>query len=153
MTLITDSIGGNAMTTMIACISPLEYNISETINTINYASRARRIKNAVTKNQSEVGWDDIDYLRNQVTKLRAKIATVENEPRVLKKNDQPIDDGVLQRQVITLTDKLADLEDEFSHVSTRAHVALFKVSCFSASVTTPYHSTRRHRGSKDTDTN
>lgn len=113
------------MTTMIACISPLEFNISETINTINYASRARRIKNAVTKNQSEVGWDDMDYLRNTVLRLRAKITTIENEPRAARRISDAVpesaDDDVLQRQVVDLTDKLADLEDEFSHVSLKLH--------------------------------
>ena len=113
------------MTTMIACISPLEYNISETINTINYASRARKIKNSVSKNQSEVGWDDIDYLRSQVTKLRAKIAAADTEPRAAsKKVEAPVDDEILQRQIIELTDKLADMEDDFSHVSILVRCAL-----------------------------
>lgn len=115
-----DSIGGNAMTTMIACVSPVEFNISETINTINYASRARKIKNSVTKNQQEVGWDDIDHLRNTVLKLRTKIAGLETEPRTIGKVEEAPDghnDDVLQRQVIELSNKLADLEDDFSHVS------------------------------------
>lgn len=118
-----DSIGGNAMTTMIACISPLEYNISETINTINYASRARRIKNAVSKNQSEVGWDDIDYLRNTVLKLRTKISTLDSNPgaavRSAGRFESTVDEAALARQVMDLTDKLSDLEDDFSHVSNR----------------------------------
>lgn len=109
------------MTTMIACISPIEYNISETLNTINYASRARRIKNSVQKNQAEVGWDDIDYLRNTVTKLRTKIAGLEQEgprePRVRAGNDNSDNEAILQREVFELQDKLSDLEDEFSHVS------------------------------------
>ncbi|EKD03810.1 hypothetical protein A1Q2_01823 [Trichosporon asahii var. asahii CBS 8904] len=118
--LLQDSIGGNAMTTMIACISPLEYNISETINTINYASRARRIKNSVSKNQSEVGWDDIDYLRNTVLKLRTKISTLEANPgaavRSAGRFESSVDEEALARQVMELTDKLADLEDDFSHL-------------------------------------
>jgi kinesin family protein 4/21/27 len=104
------------MTTMIACVSPLEYNISETINTINYASRARKIKNQVSKNQTEVGWDDIEYLRNQVVKLRAKIANADGGDAPTRRDAAAIDDDALQRQIIELTDKLADLEDEFSHL-------------------------------------
>lgn len=109
------------MTTMIACISPLEYNISETLNTINYASRARRIKNSVQKNMAEVGWDDIDHLRNTVTKLRAKIAGMEHdgprEPRSRGGANDSANEEALHRQVVELQDKLTDLEDEFSHVS------------------------------------
>lgn len=109
------------MTTMIACISPLEYNISETLNTINYASRARRIKNSVQKNQAEVGWDDIDHLRNTVTKLRAKIAGIEQDGPSEARNRAGAGDSAneeaLHREVVELQDKLSDLEDEFSHVS------------------------------------
>ena len=40
-----DSLGGNSRTTMIACVSPAEFNYEETLSTIKYASRARNIKN------------------------------------------------------------------------------------------------------------
>ncbi|XP_065104059.1 chromosome-associated kinesin KIF4-like [Paramisgurnus dabryanus] len=43
--LLQDSLGGNSHTLMIACISPADFNIEETINTLRYADRAREIKN------------------------------------------------------------------------------------------------------------
>lgn len=43
--ILQDSLGGNSRTTMIACVSPAESNYEETLGTINYASRARNIKN------------------------------------------------------------------------------------------------------------
>ena len=43
--ILQDSLGGNSRTSMIACVSPAESNFDETLNTLNYASRARRIKN------------------------------------------------------------------------------------------------------------
>ncbi|KAI9146165.1 P-loop containing nucleoside triphosphate hydrolase protein [Paraphysoderma sedebokerense] len=42
---LQNSLGGNSRTLMLACISPLECDISETLNTLKYASRARNIKN------------------------------------------------------------------------------------------------------------
>jgi hypothetical protein len=74
--MLQDSIGGNALTTMIACVSPIEYNIAETLNTIKYASRARNIKNAAKANQVEVGWDDVEHLQNTILKLRKQLADV-----------------------------------------------------------------------------
>lgn len=68
--LLQDSLGGNAYTLMIACVSPVEYNISETINTLQYASRARAIKNKAEVNEHEPGWDDINHLQSLVIKLR-----------------------------------------------------------------------------------
>lgn len=38
-------MGGNSRTSMIACVSPAESNFDETLNSLNYASRARKIKN------------------------------------------------------------------------------------------------------------
>ena len=43
--LLSDSIGGNGLALMIACISPSGHNINETLNTLRYASRAKRIHN------------------------------------------------------------------------------------------------------------
>ncbi|CAJ0651106.1 5467_t:CDS:2 [Entrophospora sp. SA101] len=53
--LLQDSLGGNAQTLMIACVSPTAFNIHETHNTIKYANRARNIKNTVSLNQEETG--------------------------------------------------------------------------------------------------
>lgn len=50
--ILQDSLGGNSRTTMIACISPAEYNYDETLNTLKYASRARNIKN-----KPVINWD------------------------------------------------------------------------------------------------
>lgn len=41
----TDSLGGNSFTIMIACISPSLSNTDETLSTLRYASRARKIRN------------------------------------------------------------------------------------------------------------
>ncbi|XP_058856888.1 kinesin-like protein KIF12 [Acipenser ruthenus] len=43
--LLADSLGGSGVTLMIACISPATMNLQETMNTLRYASRAKRIKN------------------------------------------------------------------------------------------------------------
>lgn len=69
--LLQDSLGGNARTLMIACISPTEANVNETLSTLKYANRAKNIQNHVSANETEVGWDDLEYLRQTVTKLRA----------------------------------------------------------------------------------
>ncbi|XP_063624421.1 kinesin-like protein KIF12 isoform X5 [Cydia splendana] len=42
--LLADSLAGNGVTLMIACIAPSRSNISETINTLRYAARAKKIK-------------------------------------------------------------------------------------------------------------
>ncbi|KAF9977018.1 hypothetical protein BGZ73_007226 [Actinomortierella ambigua] len=70
--LLQDSLGGNALSLMIACVSPSEINLGETVNTLKYANRARNIKNASSQNQ-EVNLDSPEYLRSVIQKLKAEI--------------------------------------------------------------------------------
>ncbi|XP_077532007.1 kinesin-like protein KIF12 isoform X2 [Haemaphysalis longicornis] len=42
--LLADSLGGTGMALIIACVSPSASNAHETINTLRYASRAKRVK-------------------------------------------------------------------------------------------------------------
>lgn len=49
--ILQDSLGGNSNTLMVACISPAESNFEESLNTLKYASRARRIKNKPVVNR------------------------------------------------------------------------------------------------------
>jgi hypothetical protein len=71
--LLQDSLGGNAHTLMIACVSPTEWNVGETVNTLKYANRARNIKNRAVVNEKEDGWDDIEWLQGTVTRLRKEV--------------------------------------------------------------------------------
>uniref|UniRef100_A0A8C6B976 Kinesin family member 7 n=1 Tax=Monodon monoceros TaxID=40151 RepID=A0A8C6B976_MONMO len=48
--ILRDSLGGNAKTVMIACVSPSSSDFDETLNTLNYASRAQNIRNCATVN-------------------------------------------------------------------------------------------------------
>ncbi|CAG8470796.1 13042_t:CDS:2 [Cetraspora pellucida] len=74
--LLQDSLGGNAKTLMIACVSSSESNVNETINTLKYANRARNIKNSISINQEESGWNDLEHLQSLVLKLRSEIKTL-----------------------------------------------------------------------------
>ncbi|KAF8760056.1 Microtubule binding [Rhizoctonia solani] len=71
--LLQDSLGGNAHTLMIACVSPAEYNAAETINTLKYANRARNIRNRAEIKEKEEGWEDLEWLQGQVSKLRKEV--------------------------------------------------------------------------------
>ena len=46
--LLMDSLGGSALTLMIACVSPVKIQLEDTMNTLNYAMRASTIKNKPT---------------------------------------------------------------------------------------------------------
>lgn len=81
--LLQDSLGGNAHTLMIACVSPAEWNVGETINTLKYANRARNIKNRAEIKEKEDGWDDLEWLQAMVTKLRKELKAIKDGGVVL----------------------------------------------------------------------
>ncbi|KAG9318633.1 kinesin domain-containing protein [Chiua virens] len=73
--LLQDSLGGNAHTLMIACVSPTEWNVAETVNTLKYANRARNIKNRAIVNEKE-DWDDMEWLQSTVARLRKELKQI-----------------------------------------------------------------------------
>mgnify|MGYP000069202555 CR=1 FL=1 len=50
--LLQDALGGNSKTIMIAALSPADVNYDETLSTLRYADRAKKIKNNVVKNEN-----------------------------------------------------------------------------------------------------
>ncbi|KAL1514028.1 hypothetical protein ABEB36_003355 [Hypothenemus hampei] len=70
--LLKDSLGGNSVTLMIACVSPADYNLDETLSTLRYADRARRIKNKPIVNQ-DPKTAEINQLKKQIKQLQLQI--------------------------------------------------------------------------------
>jgi kinesin family protein 4/21/27 len=52
--LLQDALGGNSQTFFLACVSPAEVNVSETLSTLRYANRARNIQNKPIKNTDPI---------------------------------------------------------------------------------------------------
>ncbi|XP_061301642.1 chromosome-associated kinesin KIF4A isoform X1 [Pezoporus flaviventris] len=67
--LLQDSLGGNSHTLMIACVSPADSNLEETLNTLRYADRARKIKNKPIVNRDPQA-AELHQLKQQVQQLQ-----------------------------------------------------------------------------------
>ena len=72
-------VGGNALTVMIAAISPADYNADETIGTLQYADRAKNIKNETKKNE-DVNEKMIRELREEIERLREMVQSGKSMP-------------------------------------------------------------------------
>lgn len=70
--LLQESLGGNSLTVMVAAISPADYNYDETVGTLQYADRAKSIKNATKKNE-DVNDTIIRELREEIERLREMV--------------------------------------------------------------------------------
>ncbi|XP_018427039.1 PREDICTED: kinesin-like protein KIF7 [Nanorana parkeri] len=85
--ILKDSLGGNAKTVMISCISPIASDFDETLNTLNYASRARNIKNKATINCKKEA-ERVEDLQQQIKSLqRALEQRHRSETRILNRFD------------------------------------------------------------------
>jgi kinesin family protein 4/21/27 len=75
--LLQDSLGGNSQTLMIACASPADSNMEETLNSLRYADRARKIKNKPIIN--------IDPQLTELNNLKKKVQFLEAQNLQLEK--------------------------------------------------------------------
>ncbi|CCE63184.1 hypothetical protein TPHA_0E00890 [Tetrapisispora phaffii CBS 4417] len=77
--LLQDSLGGKTKTCIIATVSPAKISLEETVSTLEYATRAKSIKNTPQINQSlskdtfiHEYINEIDRLRNELKLARTK---------------------------------------------------------------------------------
>ena len=71
--LLKDCLGGNSYTCMIATISPSIENLEESLSTLRYASKARRIVNKIKQNKStELDNSELEY-ENKLIKVNELI--------------------------------------------------------------------------------
>lgn len=77
--LLKDNLGGNSKTVMVATISPAADNYEETLSTLRYADRAKRIVNHAVVNE-DPNARIIRELRQEVETLKEKLKHVTGSP-------------------------------------------------------------------------
>eukprot|EP00045_Choanoeca_perplexa_P009845 m.96366 g.96366 ORF g.96366 m.96366 type:complete len:952 (+) comp15050_c0_seq1:34-2889(+) len=83
--ILQESLGGNARTTIIICASPSSYNEQETISTLRFGQRAKKIKNKARVNiqySAEELQRQLDQAKKEITKLAKRLASAEAELEV-----------------------------------------------------------------------
>lgn len=127
--LLQDSLGGNAITYMIACINPAEFHLSESLNTVQYAQRARAIQ---TKPQIQQHHDDtdkqatIERLKNEVQFLRDQMTISQNTSRA---NLDPSERASQQyEREMELQNQLLDFQENYTALSLRHSKLIAEIS-------------------------
>lgn len=118
--LLQDSLGGNAITYMIACVTPAEFHLSETLNTVQYAQRARAIQSKPRIQQYSDEHDKqtvIDRLRVEVSFLREQIRKSQLDDR---RGSMPKEKAERQNEhEMDLQNRLLDLQENYTTLSQR----------------------------------
>jgi chromosome segregation ATPase len=118
--LLQDSLGGNAITYMIACVNPAEFHVSETLNTVQYAQRARAIQ---IKPQIQQVHEDSDK-QAAIDRLRAEVQFLRDQIRLSERTDRQKagPEGRVDRQQdreIELQNQLLDVQENYNALSGR----------------------------------
>jgi chromosome segregation ATPase len=115
--MLQDSLGGNSRTLMVACVSPADVNLEESLNTLRYASRARAIKNKPIVNRDPVA-AQISALRHQLALARAENADLRK-----KLNISPNENLQDQHDVEELQVELESTRDQLARLTLELGVA------------------------------
>ncbi|KAG4063313.1 hypothetical protein JG687_00000590 [Phytophthora cactorum] len=84
--LLRDALGGNAITSIVATISPEEKYFTETLSTLKFAQRAKFIKNNAVQNEDAdslvpVLKEQIEKLLQEIATLRSSVGTISSIPQ------------------------------------------------------------------------
>ncbi|XP_036800359.1 kinesin-like protein KIF21A isoform X6 [Oncorhynchus mykiss] len=138
--LLQDSLGGNSQTVMIACISPSDRDFMETLSCLNYANRARNIKNKVMVNQDKAS-QQISALRTDIARLQMELMEYKTGKRMVGEdgmesiNDMVHENSMLQTENSNLRIRVKAMQETIDaqrarltqYLSDQANQALAKV--------------------------
>lgn len=127
--LLQDSLGGNSHTLMIACVSPADSNLEETLNTLRYADRARKIKNKPVVNFDPQA-AELQRLKQQVQELQVLLlqahgGTVQMSIGVGESENRPsvMEAARIQREEVeNLSKELREAVGQTTHMCERVIV-------------------------------
>ena len=91
--LLQESLGGNAKTALVICCSPSSFNHDETVSTLRFGERAKRVKNRAKINQERTPEELMRLLRaaqKAIMMLEKKIQMLENELTSYRGGQKPI---------------------------------------------------------------
>jgi kinesin family protein 4/21/27 len=119
--LLQDSLGGNAITYMIACVTPAEFHLSETLNTVQYAQRARAIQ---SKPRIQEVSDESDK-KAVIERLKAEVAFLREQIRSTERGGDRRGHATIERperqneREVELQNQLLDTQENYTALSHR----------------------------------
>ncbi|QDS74214.1 hypothetical protein FKW77_002418 [Venturia effusa] len=132
--LLQDSLGGNAITYMVACVNPAEFHLSETLNTVQYAQRARAIQ---SKPQIQTVHDDSDK-QAVIERLRAEVSFLRDQIRLSERSDRKAGapqerSERLHERDVEMQNQLLDIQENYNALSQRHAKLIGHISKVNAS--------------------
>ena len=110
--LLKDCLGGNARTSILANISPIEKNYNETMSTLRYVERAKLIVTSATVNETSNDPAFVIHLQRQITQLQKNILNF-NKEKAMRDAEYRADIQVLEESLENeFVRRTADMKEE-----------------------------------------
>jgi len=90
--LLRDSWGGNSKTCLVATVSPSAFSLGETMSTLNFAQRAKLIKNTAVLNEDTCG--TLVALQAEVARLRSQLKMKESMHQLVTCDDEKASNSI-----------------------------------------------------------
>jgi len=90
--LLSDSLGGNCKTTLLVAVSPTDFNVEETITTLRFGTRAKKIKNKAKVNAEKT----VAEYKIEVADLHARLKGFQMLVKALRKDLKNAREGNLK---------------------------------------------------------
>jgi hypothetical protein len=103
--ILQNSLGGNSRTCMLACVSPSDSNLAETISTLTYSAKAKAIKNKPVVNRG-VSCPNCSI-------LQSRIEALERDDRCKAAGQGRIDDASAKPPMIQSRARLPARQERF----------------------------------------
>ncbi|KAL8089767.1 hypothetical protein AgCh_039305 [Apium graveolens] len=108
--LLRDSLGGKTKTCIIATISPSVYSLEETLSTLDYAHRAKNIKNKPEINQKMMKSAMIKDLYSEIDRLKQEVYSAREKNGIYIPKDRYLQDEAEKK---AMTEKIERMELDF----------------------------------------
>ncbi|KAH9489789.1 Chromosome-associated kinesin kif4a [Bulinus truncatus] len=122
--ILQDSLGGNSHTLMIACVSPADSNIEETLNTLRYADRARKIKNKPIINRDPQAAEImrlktlVQQLQGQLLQGGISLCNMKSDTSMCSSSETVTSVAdTSAEEIVKLNEKIKTLESENYHLT------------------------------------
>lgn len=103
--LLQESLGGNSLTVMIATVAPTAANYAESASTLQFAERAKDVKNEARPNEDATD-SIVRELRSEIQKLRAQLDAASASTA---SGGADIPAGASEEQLVAMEETIANL--------------------------------------------
>lgn len=105
--ILKDNLGGNSKTVMLATVSPAAIQLEETLSTLRYAERAKRIVNKAVVNESNNN-EVIAALQKEIEALNAALKSATQTDRAALMEEIMATEAMKRELDTTMAEKLAE---------------------------------------------